>query len=70
MKIHNLTLGRNIDCESVRFTANVGTTQENSYPVGGSLNLVTNTAHLDPESQTLQDDQFEGFDICAAIESR
>ena len=48
----------------------VGSSPETSYPVTGTLNQRTNTAHLDTDCQTLQDDQFEDFDICVAIESR
>jgi hypothetical protein len=69
-KIQTLELGRRIDSESVHFSAMVGSELETSYPVDGTLNLKTNTAHLNTSSQTLQDDQFEDFDICAAIESR
>lgn len=70
MKITKLELGSRIDTDSVRFAAMVGSTLETSYPVGGTLNLLTNIAHLDSASQTIQDDQFEHFDICQAIEQR
>jgi hypothetical protein len=69
-KIQTLTLGRRIDSDSVRFSAMVGSEPAQGYPVSGSLNLRTNMAHLDSDCQTLQNDQFEDFDICKAIESR
>lgn len=70
-KIQNFQIVGNVDNQSVKWTALCGSGDvAQCYPISGTLNQVTNTAHLDSDCQTLQDDQFEGFDICATIEAR
>lgn len=69
-RLHNYEIVRQIDTDSIRWSALVGQSAQTGYPVSGTLNTKTNIAHLDSNCQTLQDDQFEHFNIEEAVEAR